>query len=98
MANNMSNGLQEGPRNPDKYSKWPYFLRLYGSVFPKLIVPVLFAGGWATAVTCISKYVYDRMYSPFPLSFPGCCEEVDTSAVPVTKELFQRIHLTDNIA
>jgi len=42
-------------------------LRLHGSITPKLVIPVLLVGGWATAVTCISKLVYDRKpYHPLP--------------------------------
>ena len=43
----------EGPRDMDRHSKVPYFLRLHGSVLPKMILPLTFIGGWATAVTVI---------------------------------------------
>lgn len=48
-----------GPRDMQKHSKWPYFMRLHGSVLPKMIIPLTFIGGWATAVTCISNFVYE---------------------------------------
>lgn len=41
-----------------RHSKWPYFLRLHGSVLPKMIIPLCFLGGWATAITCINQQVY----------------------------------------
>lgn len=41
-----------------RHSKWPYFLRLHGSVLPKMIIPLFFLGGWATAITCINRLVY----------------------------------------
>lgn len=41
-----------------RHSKWPYFLRLHGSVLPKMVIPLFFLGGWATAITCIDKRVY----------------------------------------
>ena len=44
--------------NPNQQSDLPYFLRIHGSVLPKMILPLLFVAGWATAVTVISKYVY----------------------------------------
>ncbi|CAN9297661.1 unnamed protein product [Alternaria alternata] len=34
-------------------------LRLHGSITSKLVIPILLVGGWATAITCISKLVYD---------------------------------------
>ncbi|RYN82778.1 hypothetical protein AA0120_g9554 [Alternaria tenuissima] len=34
-------------------------LRLHGSITPKLVIPILLVGGWATVITCISKLVYD---------------------------------------
>ncbi|KAH9861100.1 hypothetical protein IAQ61_010836 [Plenodomus lingam] len=48
-----------GPRDLDHHSKWPMFVRLHGSVTPEMILPLLFVGGWATAITCISKFVHD---------------------------------------
>ncbi|KAJ4518052.1 hypothetical protein HRR80_003875 [Exophiala dermatitidis] len=47
-----------GPRDMNHHSKWPYFLRLHGSVLPKMILPLTFVAAWATAITCISKFVY----------------------------------------
>ncbi|KAJ5994997.1 hypothetical protein N7481_001974 [Penicillium waksmanii] len=48
-----------GPRNMDKHSKWPMFMRMHGSVTPKMILPMLWVAGWSTAITCISKFVHD---------------------------------------
>jgi hypothetical protein len=45
--------------DPAKHSDLPYFLRIHGSVFPKMVLPLLFVAGWATAVTLISKKVHD---------------------------------------
>jgi hypothetical protein len=56
-----------GPRDLGHHSKIPMMLRLHGSITPKLIIPVLLIGGWATTVTCVSKLVYDRKpYRSFP--------------------------------
>ncbi|KAI9727224.1 MAG: hypothetical protein M1834_008484 [Cirrosporium novae-zelandiae] len=49
----------QGPRDPHKHSKWPFFLRLHGSVLPAMIVPLLFVGAWSTCITCISKFFYE---------------------------------------
>ena len=35
-------------------------MRMHGSILPKMIVPLFFVGGWATAVTLISKHVKNR--------------------------------------
>ncbi|CAK7212455.1 hypothetical protein SEUCBS140593_001509 [Sporothrix eucalyptigena] len=45
-----------GPRDISKHSKWPLFLQMHGSILPRLIVPLFFLGGWATAITCITKF------------------------------------------
>ncbi|CAK7218025.1 hypothetical protein SBRCBS47491_003366 [Sporothrix bragantina] len=45
-----------GPRDISKHSKWPLFLQMHGSILPRLIVPLFILGGWATAITCISKF------------------------------------------
>lgn len=49
----------KGPRDMYHHSKVPYFLRLHGSVVPKLIIPLVVVAAWATAITCI-----DRLYHP----------------------------------
>lgn len=46
-----------GPRDITKHSKWPLFLQMHGSIFPKLILPLIFVAAWATAITTISKLV-----------------------------------------
>jgi hypothetical protein len=56
----LTNLSQVGPRDLDHHSKWPIFLRLHGSITPEMILPLIFVGGWATAITCISKFVHDR--------------------------------------
>jgi putative membrane protein len=48
-----------GPRDTARHSKWPVFLQMHGSVLPKMVLPLLFIGGWASGVTLISQYVYD---------------------------------------
>ncbi|THY96344.1 membrane protein [Aureobasidium pullulans] len=45
-----------GPRDMARHSKLPFFMRLHGSVLPKMLLPLLFIGGWATAITTISKF------------------------------------------
>ncbi|TGJ88615.1 hypothetical protein E0Z10_g172 [Xylaria hypoxylon] len=44
-----------GPRDISKHSKWPLFLQLHGSITPKMIVPLLAIGAWATLITVLSK-------------------------------------------
>jgi hypothetical protein len=40
----------------DKHSKWPIFMRMHGSVTPKMILPIVLVGAWATAITCIDQF------------------------------------------
>ncbi|KAI5818836.1 Bestrophin, RFP-TM, chloride channel-domain-containing protein [Pyronema omphalodes] len=47
-----------GPLDPAKHSKFPFFMRLHGSILPKLILPILFIAGWSCAIVAISKYVH----------------------------------------
>ncbi|KFH42412.1 hypothetical protein ACRE_068510 [Hapsidospora chrysogenum ATCC 11550] len=47
-----------GPRDLSRHSKWPMFMRMHGSIMPKMVLPLLFVGGWATAVTVVSKKVH----------------------------------------
>jgi len=42
-----------GPRDIAKHSKWPLFMQMHGSIIPKLLVPIVFLGCWATCITCI---------------------------------------------
>ncbi|KAI1429716.1 Bestrophin, RFP-TM, chloride channel-domain-containing protein [Xylaria sp. FL1777] len=44
-----------GPRDIAKHSKWPLFLQLHGSITPKMIVPLVAIGAWATLITVLSK-------------------------------------------
>ena len=41
-----------------RHSKLPLFIRLRGSILPKMLLPLIFVGLWATAITCISKFVW----------------------------------------
>jgi len=54
----------KGPRDIDRHSKWPLFMRVHGSILPKMIVPLLLVGGWSTCITLISKYVHSRESPP----------------------------------
>ncbi|USW55236.1 Putative bestrophin/UPF0187 [Septoria linicola] len=46
-----------GPRDVNRHSKWPQFLRMHGSIAPKLIVPLAFLTAWATLITVIHHLV-----------------------------------------
>ncbi|KAJ6007710.1 hypothetical protein N7540_011686 [Penicillium herquei] len=48
-----------GPRDMDKHSKWPIFMRMHGSVTPKMILPMLLVGCWATLISCVSYFWHD---------------------------------------
>ncbi|VUC23779.1 unnamed protein product [Clonostachys rosea] len=58
----LSDNLEDyfvGPRDLAHHSKWPMFLQLHGSVTPRMILPIAFTGAWATAISCISYFVYN---------------------------------------
>lgn len=49
----------EGPRDIQRHSKFPLFMRMNGGILPKMILPLAFIGIWATGVILIHKYVTD---------------------------------------
>lgn len=59
------------PRDTEKHSKLPYFIRMHGSITPRMIVPLLFVGFWATLITCISEYVYPLVVNSLLLTVLG---------------------------
>lgn len=60
-----------GPRDMDKHSKWPIFMRMHGSVTPKMILPILLVGAWATAISCICKFHRDISVNSILLTVLG---------------------------
>lgn len=54
--------FQVRPLDPDRHSKLPYFMRVHGSVLPRMIVPLLMIGIWTTIITCISEFVVSCMF------------------------------------
>jgi putative membrane protein len=54
-----------------RHTKWPTFMRMHGSILPKMILPLLFVGGWATFITCISFFVHDLGISSLLLTITG---------------------------
>ncbi|KAL9044186.1 MAG: hypothetical protein Q9214_002659 [Letrouitia sp. 1 TL-2023] len=59
------------PRDTEKHSKWPFFMRMHGSITPRMIVPLVFIGIWATIITCISRFVYPLVVSDLLLTVLG---------------------------
>ncbi|KAL9581585.1 MAG: hypothetical protein Q9212_003817 [Teloschistes hypoglaucus] len=59
------------PRDIEKHSKLPYFLRMHGSITPRMIIPLLVVGAWATFITCISKFVHPLVVSDLLLTVLG---------------------------
>jgi putative membrane protein len=62
---------QVGPRDMSKHSKWPYFMRMHGSVLPKMILPITVVTIWATAITVISEFVYELKVDTLLLTVLG---------------------------
>jgi putative membrane protein len=60
-----------GPRNMERHSKLPYFLRMSGSITPRMIVPILFVAAWATCICLISHYVYPLVVDTVLLTVLG---------------------------
>ncbi|KAL1968959.1 hypothetical protein VTN77DRAFT_793 [Rasamsonia byssochlamydoides] len=60
-----------GPRDLDRHSKWPTFMRMHGSVLPRLILPLLFMAAWSTVITCVSVLVHPLEVSNILLTVLG---------------------------
>ncbi|KAF2035068.1 UPF0187-domain-containing protein [Setomelanomma holmii] len=61
----------EGPRDMSKHSKWPFFMRMHGSVFPKMILPLTVVTLWSTLITCISEFLHPLAVSTLLLTVLG---------------------------
>lgn len=61
----------QGPRDIRRFSRWPYCIRLYGSVLPKMVVPLFGVGLWATTITCICQLVHDLSINSILLTVLG---------------------------
>ncbi|KAH7070913.1 Bestrophin, RFP-TM, chloride channel-domain-containing protein [Paraphoma chrysanthemicola] len=60
-----------GPRDMSKHSKWPFFMRMHGSVFPKMILPLTVVTLWSTLITCISEFLHPLAVSTLLLTVLG---------------------------
>ena len=54
-----------------KHSKWPFFLRMHGSVLPKMIIPLIVVSLWSSAITVISKFIWRLNVSNLLLTVLG---------------------------
>jgi predicted membrane chloride channel (bestrophin family) len=43
-----------GPRDMSRHSKWPMFMRLHGSIMPKMVLPLIFVGCWSSLIVTLS--------------------------------------------
>ncbi|KHJ36268.1 putative upf0187 domain membrane protein [Erysiphe necator] len=60
-----------GPRDLYRHSKYPLFLRLHGSVMPRMIFPIFCLGCWATFISYISKHYVSLSAEPLLLTVLG---------------------------
>ncbi|KAI0997694.1 hypothetical protein K3495_g10496 [Podosphaera aphanis] len=60
-----------GPRDLDAHSKLPLFLRVHGSVLPRMVIPVILIGLWATLITAFSEIYYDLSVEPLLITVLG---------------------------
>lgn len=60
-----------GPRDISRHTKWPTFLRMDGSILPRLILPLVFVAAWSTAITCIHNLVHPLTVSNILLTVLG---------------------------
>ncbi|POS85063.1 hypothetical protein EPUL_005320 [Erysiphe pulchra] len=61
----------QGPRDINSHSKYPLFLRIHGSVMPRMIFPIFCLGCWATFITYISKNIIPLTAEPLLLTVLG---------------------------
>ncbi|KAF8250434.1 UPF0187-domain-containing protein [Wilcoxina mikolae CBS 423.85] len=60
-----------GPLDPAKHSKFPFFMRLHGSILPKLLVPIAFVAAWSAGIVVISEYGHSLAVDPLLLTVLG---------------------------
>ncbi|KAA8912065.1 Bestrophin, RFP-TM, chloride channel-domain-containing protein [Sphaerosporella brunnea] len=60
-----------GPLDPNKHSRLPFFIRVHGSILPKLLVPLVFIAAWSTAIVVISKLVHSLAVDSLLLTVLG---------------------------
>lgn len=61
----------EGPRDIRQFSRLPLCLRLYGSVLPKMMVPLFLVGVYAATIAALCEYVYDLGINSILLTILG---------------------------
>ena len=71
MSDAVSNSLQEGPMDTLKYSKWPVFLRMQGSVLPQMVLPLTFVALWSTLISVLCRFVHNLSVSDVLLTVLG---------------------------
>jgi ion channel-forming bestrophin family protein len=54
-----------------KHSKWPFFMRMHGSVLPKMILPLLVVAAWSTIITIICEKWHNLGVSTLLLTVLG---------------------------
>ncbi|KAF1820575.1 uncharacterized protein K489DRAFT_390027 [Dissoconium aciculare CBS 342.82] len=92
----------KGPRDIHKHSKWPIFMRLHGSILPKMIVPLLMVAIWATTITIVDKFVHNIGISSVLLTMTGFVVGMSLSFRSTTayeryidgRKLWTQLHMT----
>ena len=59
------------PLDLERHSKIPYFMRMQGSITPRLLVPLAVVAAWATLITCVSQFVHPLVVSNLLLTVLG---------------------------
>lgn len=54
-----------------KHSKWPFFMRMHGSVVPKMILPLTVVALWSSAITAVNMLVHKLNVSTLLLTVLG---------------------------
>ena len=60
-----------GPADIERHSKLPYFLRMHGSITPRMLVPLTFVAIWSTLITLLSRFVYPLVANSLLLTVLG---------------------------
>ncbi|KAF2398567.1 putative membrane protein [Trichodelitschia bisporula] len=61
-----------GPRDMTHFSKWPFVLRVHGSIVPHILIPMLVVAIWVTSVVCACKFHFtNHKFDPIMLTVLG---------------------------
>ena len=67
----VADGCHETIKVTGSHSKLPMFMRLHGSILPRMLVPMIVLTLWSTLITCLCQFVYPLVVNTVLLTVLG---------------------------